>query len=138
MEIGTEHISNPFRLYLVDDDEDALSSLATSLSSSPNILLVGQSSSGGHALETIPSCAPDAVLMDVSMPQLNGFETTIALKQRIPNLIVILMSATAWFPYRTAAFLAGADAFLSKSECIEEVIATLTSCVHNPHAPNVR
>lgn len=131
----------PYRMYLVDDDEDALKAMATSLSSCPDVLLVGQSSSGRHALATIPSCTPDAILMDVSMPHLNGFETTLALKEWLPDLIVILISATDWFPYRTAARLAGADAFLSKSECLEKVVSTLESCLHNRkslHSSNVR
>lgn len=107
---------SPIRVLLVDDNFGFLKSARLLLSAHPDIVVAGEAHSGIEALAEIERLAPDLVLMDLVMPEMNGLEVTRRAKVgKSPPCIIIL---TLYYnpEYRNAALSVGADGFLSKSE----------------------
>lgn len=98
------------RLVVVDDQPDFLQLLRNRLGRDASIEIVGEAASGQAALELVPSLtpAPDAVLLDVEMPGIDGFETARRLRSLAPALRIILTSASDSPRYGAAAVRLGA------------------------------
>jgi DNA-binding NarL/FixJ family response regulator len=105
----------PLRVFLVDDHSEFLGALAQFLSGDPRIEIVGQASSGTVALQRVAQIMPDLVLLDLSMPDLNGLEVTRRLKHWPNAPRVIILTIYDLPQYRRAAQAAGADGFVSKA-----------------------
>ncbi len=105
----------PIRILLVDDHAEFMSALARFLSSDAQIKVVGQANSGAEALQRVAEVSPDLVVVDLSMPDMNGLEVTRQLK-RLPNAPRVIILTIYDLPqYRVAAGSAGADGFVSKA-----------------------
>jgi DNA-binding NarL/FixJ family response regulator len=105
----------PLRLFLVDDHSGFLRALAQFLSGDPRLEIVGQANSGTVALQRIAQVSADLVLLDLSMPDLNGLEVTRRLKHWPNAPRVIILTIYDLPQYRRAAEAAGADGFVSKA-----------------------
>ena len=114
-------VGRSLRAIVVDDNPVVLKSASRLLAKFPTIELVGQATSGNEALEVVEKLRPDLVLMDISMPGMDGLEATrrLVLKDGAPR--VILMSMHDIPEYRDAAVVAGAVCFVSKSALVEEL-----------------
>lgn len=109
-EAGTRLI----RVLVVDDSRPMLASVHELLVSDGRFQVVGEAREGWEALGMVETCHPDLVLMDVRLPGLNGFETTIQIKSRPAAPAVVIMTSHSGPAYRKAAESAGADGFLDK------------------------
>lgn len=108
---------------LLVDDSRALSTLVSYfLSKNKSLEVVGIASSGREALAMMSLVQPDLVLMDLAMPGMTGIEATHMLKSRIDAPRVIILTAHTESRYKKAAYLAGADGFLNKSDLKEKLI----------------
>ena len=113
-------------LVLVDDQIEFLQLARGRLTRAARLEVVGEASSGAAALELVPRLAPgpDAVLLDVEMPGLDGFETARQLRQLAPGVRIILTSASDSARYAEAAVRVGA-AFLAKRHLSPEAVLQL-------------
>ena len=104
------------RILLVDDSPEFLDSAAGFLSASACIHIVGRALSGQHALEQAKRLHPDLVLMDLTMPGMNGIEATHRIKKErgAPRVVILTLHDNS--EYRAAAAAARADGFITKSE----------------------
>ena len=105
----------PLRVLLVDDSPEFLQSAIDFLSNDSRVEVVGHALSGGAALALAEQTRPDLMLIDFSMPEMNGLETTGAIKARPGAPCVIIMSLHEDPEYCTAAAASGADGFIRKS-----------------------
>jgi DNA-binding NarL/FixJ family response regulator len=112
-------------VYLVDDNATSLHMIAQFLGTHPHFQVVGESRSGAEALSAIPATLPDIVLMDISMPGMNGIEATRRIKAMLPDLPVVMLTINDIPEYREAAASAGAAAFVSKADCFDTLIDVL-------------
>lgn len=104
------------RVLLVDDNPEFLKAAERMILATPRLELVGSAASGEEALEQVRVKRPELVLMDWSLPGLNGLEATRRIKA-LPNPPrVILLGLQDYPEYRLAAREAGAEGFISKSE----------------------
>ncbi len=87
-----ETLTKSLRVLIVDDAIVFRRGLSEMLSDVPYIEVVGTASNGKIALMKIPSLKPDALVLDVEMPELDGIETLKALRERHPALKVIMLS----------------------------------------------
>jgi DNA-binding NarL/FixJ family response regulator len=104
------------RTLLVDDSPEFLGAAARFLATDPQIEIVGSALSARQAIEEAARLQPDLVLMDVAMPEMNGFAATRHIKGRPnpPRIIVLTLYDNE--EYRAQAKAAGADGFVAKSE----------------------
>ena len=113
------------RVLIVDDDDLMRAGLAELLSNDPTIEIVGQASTGRQAIERVPRLAPDVVLMDVRMPDLDGIAATGELARVAPAARVLILTTFEQDDYVFGALRAGASGFLVKRTRPEELIAAV-------------
>ena len=88
--------------------------------------MVGEASDGLEGLKLARSSRPEVVVMDVSMPVMDGFEATRLLRQEMPGVPVILISALyAHAEGRPAAERAGASLFMEKARISDELVSAI-------------
>jgi len=90
----------------------------------PRLKVVGSANSGLEALSQVAALNPDLVLMDVSMPDMNGFEVTRRIKSRPDAPRVILMSLQDINLLRSA-LAAGADDYIPKANLYTELLSAI-------------
>jgi two-component system, response regulator, stage 0 sporulation protein A len=117
------HEGQKIRVLLVDDDEGFLRALAELVDRQPELSVAGAVADGLAALELVDAEAPDAVVIDLHMPLLDGVSTVARLRHDRPHLCLIAITGDAAPGLRRAVIDAGADDVLLK----EELVAALAS-----------
>lgn len=113
------------RVLIVDDDDLMRAGLAELLSNDATIDIVGQASTGRQAIARVPRLAPDVVLMDVRMPDVDGIAATRELARVAPAARVLILTTFEQDDYVFGALRAGASGFLVKRTRPEELIAAV-------------
>lgn len=103
------------KVLLADDFEGFRHSLRLFLKSQPGFEVVGEAVDGVDAIEKTESLHPDLVLMDLEMPNKDGFDATREIKQRFPQTRVVILSMHSSEVYRRAAREFRADDFIDKN-----------------------
>jgi two-component system, NarL family, response regulator LiaR len=103
------------KVLVVDDDPLVTRSLKVLLSREPGLQVVGIASDGAQAITACERSLPDAVLMDIRMPGMNGIDATRRLKERWPELRVMILTTFQDDESIRGALDAGADGYLLKS-----------------------
>lgn len=116
------------RILLVDDHSIARESLAVLLTQQQDMDIIGEASDGQMAIEMTHKLRPDAVIMDVRMPVLDGIEATRLIMSDYPNTKVIGFTMNAEADLCAAMENAGAAACISKSVPGEVIIAAIRNC----------
>ena len=118
---------------VVDDDRAVRESLRRSLEF--NGYAVSLANDGAQALASIAGQAPDALVIDVMMPRLDGIETTRALRTAGNDLPILVLTARDSVGDRVEGLDAGADDYLTKPFALEELLARLRALLRRAHAP---
>jgi DNA-binding NarL/FixJ family response regulator len=113
------------RVLLVDDQQVVRRGLRLRFHLEPDIQIVGEASSGKEALSLAQKLAPDVVLMDIEMPEMDGIETTAALQAVVPKSAVVILSTHDDARTRAQAQAAGAIAFVEKRGTIEMLLTAI-------------
>ena len=113
------------RVLLADDDARYLESLTPLIESQPELTVVGAAENGLHALELADELSPDAVVIDLHMPLLDGVSAVARLRQDHPQLCLIALTGDPDRHLHDAVLEAGADAVLQKSELVETLFDRL-------------
>jgi DNA-binding NarL/FixJ family response regulator len=113
------------RVLIADDDHLMRAGLVELLLSDADIEIVGQASTGREAVEQARRLAPDVVLMDVRMPDLDGIGATRELSRAAPAAKVLILTTFEEDDYIFGALRAGASGFLLKRSRPEELIAAV-------------
>lgn len=124
----------PTRILLVDDHAIVREGLLRALQDEADLVVVGQASNGHAALELARQLRPDVVVMDVSMPKLNGIEATRRLTAELPQVKVIGLSMFDDDSHGLAMRRAGAVAFLDKSGPSGNLVAAIRQYAPPPSA----
>jgi DNA-binding NarL/FixJ family response regulator len=123
-----------FKVLIADDHHDFRRVVHDFLDQLPNVFVVGEAVDGDDALHKVEKLFPDVVLMDISMPLMNGIEATRIIKQRWPDTKVLIATTHDDPIYRQQAIDARADGFILKSSLKPSLEATF--CVPSPNTPN--
>jgi DNA-binding NarL/FixJ family response regulator len=113
------------RVLIADDDHLVRAGLVEVLSNDPTIEIVGQAATGREAVERACRLAPDVVLMDVRMPDLDGIAATAELSRAASNAKVLILTTFEQDDYVFESMRAGASGFLLKRTRPEELIAAV-------------
>ena len=91
----------PLRIVLVDDEPPALRALRSVLAADPELVFVAECSDGESAIEAVQNHRPDILLLDIQMPEMDGFEV---LRRLEPETIPVVVFVTAFDEHAVAAF----------------------------------
>lgn len=115
------------KVLLVDDHALFRKGMRSLLENIPGIEIVGEAGDGREAIKLVQSLAPNLVLMDISMPELNGLEATAQITAEQKEVRVVLLSMNANEEFVIQAFKAGASGYLLKNSRLEELEDAITN-----------
>jgi two-component system response regulator NreC len=117
------------RVLLVEDHHLMRQGLAALLAGRDDLQVVGEAANGLEALVLVEKLQPQLVLMDLSMPTMNGLEATRQLKQRFPRITVLVLSMYNDPVFVARALQAGAAGYILKESMVEELTLAIHSVV---------
>ena len=109
------------RLMLVEDDSLLRRTLVSLLQLDSEVEVVGEFGNGEAAVEHLESCNPDVVLTDIDMPRLNGIEATRRMREKRPDLPVVILTKFGDDENVFAALKAGALGYVLKDSDLDEI-----------------
>lgn len=118
-------LDKKIRVLLADDHAIVRQGIANLLKDEPDLEIVGEAANGQEAVDMTPDLQPDVILMDMSMPKLNGVEATRIIHGRYPEIRIIGLSMFEEAEQAQAVRDAGAVNYLSKSGPAEELIKAI-------------
>ena len=113
--------SEKISILIVDDHALVRAGVTRILVDEPDLLVIGEASSGEKAIEFITMHMPDIVIMDARMPGIGGIEATHRLLAMYPNLKIIAISAVASGVIPSQMLRAGVRSFLTKNVSVDEL-----------------
>jgi two-component system response regulator NreC len=114
------------RVLVADDHNIMLAGLRSLLEKQENLEVVGEADNGRKALQMALEKKPDVVVMDVSMPDLNGIEATVQITERLPTTRVIALSMHSDKRFVLGMLRAGAAGYLLKDCASQELANAIT------------
>lgn len=123
-------MSRKRRIVLVEDHTLLRAGLRALLLQDPNLEIVGESDNGRDALRSIAQLNPDLVLMDLSMPGINGIEAITDIKRRHPATRVLVLTVHKTEEYIHESLRAGADGYLLKDATHDELRLAIHSVLN--------
>jgi DNA-binding NarL/FixJ family response regulator len=115
----------PVRRVLVVDDHPSFRRCARTLLSSEGFEVVGEAEDGSAALALAAELSPDLVLVDIQLPDINGFEVVSRLHAQDPGLAIILVSSRDRSAYGSSIGTSGARGFITKADLSGAALARL-------------
>lgn len=120
----------PFKVLLADDHPLVIAALCRRLQEQDDVEVVGQAQGPAELLALVERHRPDIVLTDLRMPGVSGFELIEALRERFPQVKIVVLSSSDDRDSVDGALLAGASAFIAKTAALTDVASVLRQ-VHN-------
>jgi DNA-binding NarL/FixJ family response regulator len=120
----------PIRVLLVDDHALFRKGVAELLASERDLRLVGEAGDGGQALEMARDLMPDVVLMDVSMPVIDGLEATRRIKAEIPYVRIVMLTVSDGDRSLVEAVRSGAHGYVPKTVDPQALLDTVRAVAH--------
>jgi CheY-like chemotaxis protein len=125
------------RVLIVDDEPDIRMLVVSSLRHSDEFEVVAEAANGHQAIEAATTHQPDVILLDIAMPELNGIAALATIKAVSPGSLVIVLTAYPAETRAEQAFTQGADAYMEKSDLINEMIPALRAALES-HGRSLR
>lgn len=116
---------NPIRVILAEDHTIVRKGLRALLESAMDIEVVAEAADGRMALDLVADMRPDVVVMDITMPLLNGLEATRQLKQQYPDLKIVILTMHSDEEYVFQSLRAGVDGYLIKQTAPNELVKAI-------------
>ena len=123
------------RVLLADDDELFVASLRPLVDGQDELAVVGSAGDGLAAIELVEELEPDALVIDLHMPLIDGVTTLAHLRRDHPTLCLIALTGDRDPKLHKAAKEAGADAVLLKDELMDTLLRRLAEAKDSPQAP---
>ena len=118
------------RLLLVDDHPIVLDGIKSHLCAQPEFEVVGDASNGQDALRKAKLTLPDVILMDISMPHMNGLEAISHLRKQVPNAKVLILTMHESKEYIAQVVRSGARGYLLKDSAPAELVGAIKAVHH--------
>jgi DNA-binding NarL/FixJ family response regulator len=115
------------KIMVVDEHKILREGLSTLIAKQPDMEIIGEATDGREALQLLDKLMPDLILMDVTMPNLNGIEATRKIKSRKPDIEVIALSLHSDRRYVLGMIDAGASGYLLKECAFDELVRAINT-----------
>jgi DNA-binding NarL/FixJ family response regulator len=119
----------PVRILIADDHEIFRRGLRSLLESHAEWEVCGEATDGQDALERVRELNPDVIVLDITMPRLNGLQAAQLIRSEAPDSKVVILSQHEPSLMRQAALSAGANAYVTKSEVSRELMMAIESII---------
>jgi len=113
------------RIFLADDHAVVREGLKTLINGQPDMIVIGEAGDGETAWQQARECLPDIVIMDITMPGLNGVLATTRLKRACPQIKVLTLSVHDDTSYLRQLLTAGAAGYLLKHAAADDLIQAI-------------
>lgn len=123
-------MSDKRRILIVEDHTLLRAGLRALLLQDPNIEIVGEADNGRDAVQAVGLLAPHLVLMDLSMPDMNGIEAIMDIKRRYPGTRVLVLTIHKTDEYIHESLRAGADGYILKDATHDELRIAVRSVLN--------
>jgi DNA-binding NarL/FixJ family response regulator len=120
-----ERAFQPIRVVIADDDEGYLGSLGTLIDHQPELSVVGQATDGVEAVELVDRLEPEAAVIDLHMPRMDGVAAVAHMRQTHPSICLIALTGDPDPDLLAAATDAGADGVFLKGEMVDNLVQRL-------------
>ena len=120
-------MARPFRILVAEDDESFLDAIALLLEQDNRFVVVGRARNGREAVTLTEQVAPDALVMDIEMPVLDGVEATRLVRQTAPDLPIVAVSGHDYEERVLEIRQAGADDYVRKARLADELPRALAA-----------
>lgn len=114
-------VNNKIRVFIADDHFVVRQGLKHILGQNPDMEVVGEAEDGNQVLQRIKDLVVDVVLLDIEMPEKNGWEVMVQLKSLYPKLSVLMLSIFPEEHYGLRLIKAGASGYLTKSSAPDQL-----------------
>ncbi|TLN24102.1 response regulator transcription factor [bacterium] len=118
-------MSDPIRIAVVDDHMVVRKGIIAMLETEPDLQVVGEGSNGREAVELAVSLHPDVILMDLVMPEMDGIEATRQIKQRAPEVHVLVLTSFSSNDKVLPSLNAGAIGYLLKDSNTTDLVRAI-------------
>jgi two-component system chemotaxis response regulator CheB len=125
--MGEADAAGTIRVLLADDDAPFLEALSPLIERQPELVVVGTALDGLAAIELADELSPDAVVIDLHMPRLDGVSAVARLRRDHPSMCVIALTGDEHPALHLAVTEAGADAVLMKDEFVDVLVERLAA-----------
>ena len=119
--------SGTIRVLLADDDGPFVESLVPLIERQPELAVVGSANDGLAAIELAEELRPDAIVIDLHMPLVDGVTAVARLRRDHPSMCIVALTGDAHPALHAAVTEAGADAVLVKGEFVETLVERLSA-----------
>lgn len=113
------------RILLADDHTILRAGLKMMLNAQPNMEVIGEAQDGRQALQEARRLEPDIILMDITMPDINGIEATRQIKRQFPDVKILVLTMHEHDEYVFQALQAGASGYMLKEAADTELITAI-------------
>jgi two-component system, NarL family, nitrate/nitrite response regulator NarL len=124
--------STPLKLLIVDDNDLFVSALEGFLETEASLEVIGRAANGAVAAELATDLQPHVVLMDLSMPNIDGFEATALVREQAPEAAIVVLTGSDDPADQERARAAGAAGYVTKDRILGELVTTIHSVTSAP------
>lgn len=124
-----------WRIVLADDHEVVRQGVRRFLETQPSLEICAEAANGQEAVEKTLSLKPDIVILDLSMPVMNGVEAARQIRQLVPSAKIIVFSMHDFAQLAETVKQAGADAYVSKSSRVDKLYEAIRDVLSNGSSP---
>ena len=115
------------RILLAEDHRILREGLKRLINEQPNMEVIGEADDGVAAWQKAKALEPDIVLMDISMPRLNGAEATMKIKEICPKVKIIALTGMRATAYLNQIVKAGASGYVLKGSAVDELVDAIVT-----------
>jgi len=119
------------KILLADDHKITRDGLKSLLDSQNNMNVIGEAENGRQAVRLALDLAPDVIVMDINMPELNGIEATRQIVSELPGTKIIALSMYSDKRYVVGMLKAGVSGYLLKNCAFDELVSAISAVVAN-------
>ena len=128
-EVGHHRATGPVSLVIIDDTPDVRLLLRIAFGRHEEFTVVGEASDGQAGVDLVRELQPDAVLLDLAMPVMDGLQALPLLRDCAPDSVIVVLSGFEGAQMGSAAIAGGAAAYIQKGVRPEEIVDTVASCL---------